>query len=231
MNPTMNIQFKFPPTQVDSVRLNRLKTILTDWMVLVVKTAKSRQIHVLEAIHSFFDINHFYSYYSIIFPTRQFCVDPVVLSRLFKLSQEEGSGLARVVTNIVYEILYRIKSEPVVILGDKQVRHDLTIEEALKEQPDLLLGVWIPLFGNEGIYYPLKNEGRLTRDEKLFLCHQYLNFLKEEIELVDSEIYDIKSEYEEFIPPRVQKEIDNLIEHSKVLCKQIEFVEKDLGIN
>jgi hypothetical protein len=55
--------------------------------------------------------------------------------------------------------------------------------------------------------------------------------LKEEIELVDSEIYDIKSEYEEFIPPRVQKEIDNLIEHSKVLCKQIEFVEKDLGIN
>ncbi len=139
--------------------------------------------------------------------------------------------MARVVTNIVYEILYRIKSEPVVILGDKQVRHDLTIEEALKEQPDLLLGVWIPLFGNEGIYYPLKNEGRLTRDEKLFLCHQYLNFLKEEIELVDSEIYDIKSEYEEFIPPRVQKEIDNLIEHSKVLCKQIEFVEKDLGIN
>ena len=38
MNPKMNIQFKFPPTQVDSVRLNKLKTILTDWMVLVVNT-------------------------------------------------------------------------------------------------------------------------------------------------------------------------------------------------
>jgi hypothetical protein len=231
----MNIQFKFPPTQVDSVRLNKLKTILTDWMVLVVKTAKSRQIHVLEAVHSFFDINHFYSYYSIIFPKRQFCVDPAVLSRLFKIPQEEGSGLARVVTNIIYEILYRIKSEPVVILGDKQVRHELTIEEALKEQPDLLLGLWIPLFGNEGIYYPLKNEGRLTRDEKLFLCHQYLNFLEDDVEFIDSEISSLKSYYEDYyedeaIPTHVQREMDDLIEHSKALCKQIEFVKKDIGV-